>query len=60
MKRGVKVTVTGTWHTHYGKQGVIVGGVTDKFGTECLVALATGETITARDTELTETKKGKQ
>ncbi len=55
MKRGIKVTIIATYHRHYGKQGVVIGGVADKYGTEYLVGLTTGETIEVREHELQET-----
>ncbi len=60
MKRGIKVTIIATWHKDYGRQGVIIGGVADKDGVEYLIGLTTGETTTARDNHIEETRKGKK
>jgi hypothetical protein len=52
MKRGVKVTVIATYNRYYGKQGVVIGGVADKYGIEYLVGLASGETISVQAHEI--------
>lgn len=60
MKRGIKVTIIATYHQHYGKQGVVIGGVKGRDGTEYLIGLTSGDTVTARENEILETRKGKQ
>ena len=60
MKRGIKVTIIATYHQHYGKQGVVIGGVKGRDGMEYLIGLTTGDTVTARENEILETRKGKQ
>lgn len=58
MKRGIKVTIIATYHRHYGRQGVVIGGVKDRDGFEYLIGLTTGDTVTARGHEIQETRKG--
>lgn len=58
MKRGIKVTIIATYHQHYGKQGVVIGGVKGRDGIEYLVGLTTGDTVTVRENEILETRKG--
>lgn len=60
MKRGIKVTIIATYHQHYGKQGVVIGGVKGRDGMEYLIGLTSGDTVTARENEILETRKGKQ
>lgn len=60
MKRGIKVTIIATYHQHYGKQGVVIGGVKGRDGIEYLIGLTTGDTVTAKENEIYETRKGKQ
>ena len=60
MKRGIKVTIIATYHQHYVKQGVVIGGVKGRDGFEYLIGLTTGETVTATENEILETRKGKQ
>lgn len=58
MKRGIKVTIIATYHQHYGKQGVVIGGVKGRDGMEYLIGLTSGDTVTARENEILETRKG--
>ena len=60
MKRGIKVTIIATYHQHYGKQGVVIGGVKGRDGVEYLIGLTTGDTVTVRENEILETRKGQQ
>lgn len=60
MKRGIKVTIIATYHQHYGKQGVVIGGVKGRDGIEYLIGLTTGDTVTVRENEILETRKGQQ
>jgi hypothetical protein len=58
VKRGIKVTIIATYHQHYGKQGVVIGGVKGRDGIEYLIGLTTGETVTVGGHEIQETRKG--
>lgn len=57
MKRGIKVTIIATYHQHYGKQGVVIGGVKGRDGIEYLIGLTSGDTVTARENEILESRK---
>jgi hypothetical protein len=59
VKRGIKVTIIATYHQHYGKQGVVIGGVKGRDGFEYLIGLTTGETVTVGEHEILESRKNK-
>lgn len=52
------MTIIATYHQHYGKQGVVIGGVKGRDGMEYLIGLTTGDTVTVREHEILETRKG--